>query len=174
LNWDKNYQLQFSDFQSPATEVGQGTNYSVYSTAGFDYAFYMIQAEFMFTKNFNSKVNCTFQRNASSIVARDSTMAYQLLRFSRYSFDLAELFARKFRKKIFEEKSAFSDLSFFRPIYEEMSRELNVQNALAARQTDMGRNEEKLKQLHAEVLREIETLADFCKTCKPPKKKKTS
>ncbi|PBQ32197.1 hypothetical protein CNR22_10575 [Sphingobacteriaceae bacterium] len=172
LAWDKNYQLQFSDFQSPATQVGQGSNYSIYSTASFDYSFYMLQAEFMFTKNFNSKVNCSFQRNASSIVAVDSTMAYQLLNFGRYSFDLAELYARKFRKKIYEEKTAFSDVSFCKPIYEEMSQALNTQHAFAARQCDLGRNEEKLKQLHGEILKEIEMLSDFCKTCKPPKKKK--
>ena len=38
--------------------------------------------------------------------------------------------------------------------------------------TDLGRDKEKLRQIHQDVLAEIAQLANFCKTCKPPKKKK--
>jgi len=42
---------------------------------------------------------------------------------------------------------------------------------LAAKESDAGRNAEKLSILHNEVLEEIHQLVDFCKTCKPQKKK---
>lgn len=170
--WDGNYKLQLSDFQSSATEIGEGNIYSLHSSAGFDFSFYMSNAEFMFTKNFNSKVNCSFNRNAASLVAPDSAMAMDLVDFARYGFDLSELYARKLRKKLYEEKGAFSDISFFKPIYEEIQQEFNERHAIAGKTTDLGRNRAVLYSLQIEVLAEIEQLSDFCKTCKAPKKKK--
>src|SRR5688500_13913553 len=75
VEWDGKYQLQFSAFQSPTTRIGGGNIYSLFGGSSFDFAFHMSNAEFMFTKNFNSKVNCTFKRNLASLVAPDSTRA---------------------------------------------------------------------------------------------------
>lgn len=132
----------------------------------------MSNAEFMFTKNFNSKVNCSFNRSAAAIVAQDSTTAIDLLHFARYQFDLSELYARKLRKKLFEEKAVLSDVSFFKPIHDEIQNELTERNTVAGKTAELGRNRVELEKLHDEVLREIEQLSDFCKNCKPPKKKK--
>ena len=172
VEWNGIYQLQLSDFKSPATQIGEGSVYSVYTGSRMDFSFYMSNAEFVFTKNFNSRVNCTFNRDAASLVAPDSLTALNLLQFSRYDFDLSELYARKFRKKLYEGKRAFSSLSFFQPIYDEIQQELVERHTQAANQTDVGANREKLGELHLEVSREIDALADFCKSCKPGKKKK--
>jgi hypothetical protein len=172
IEWDGNYQLKLSDFQSTATQIG-GTNiYSLNTVSSFDFSFYMSSGEFMFTKNFNSKVNCSFNRNAASLVAPDSLIATDLLFFARYQFDLSELYARKFRKRLFEEKGAFSNVNFFRPIYDEIQREFNERQTIAMKATDLGRDNEKLRQIHQDVIKEIAQLANFCKTCKPPKKKR--
>lgn len=85
---------------------------------------------------------------------------------------MAELYARNLRKQLFEKKGTFSNVTFFQPLYDEIQSQLTERHARAAKETDLGRNREKLNALHQEVLKEIETLADFCKTCKPPKKKK--
>ena len=90
---------------------------------------------------------------------------------ARYTFDLSELYARKFRKKIFEEKKGFSDVIFFRPIYDEIQKEYTAEHTLAGQITELGKNREKLNELHNKVLKEIQILSDFCKTCKPKKKK---
>ena len=172
IEWDGIYQLQLSDFQSPATQIGGVTIYSLHSAASFDFSFSMTSGEFMFTKNFNPKVNCTFRRDAASLVAPDSIFANDLLGFARYEFDLAELYARKFRKRLYEEKDAFSDASFFQPIYDSVQMEFARRHTLAGKMTDVGRNGEKLQELHQEVLNEIQLLPDFCKMCKPSKKKK--
>lgn len=132
----------------------------------------MSNAEFMFTKNFNSKVSCSFNRVAASIVAPDSAIAMDLLLFARYEFDLSELHARKLRKKLYEEKAAFSSVDFFKPASEEIQQQFTQRHAIAAKATDLGKNREKLSELHKEVINEIDQLADFCKQCKPPKKKK--
>lgn len=137
-----------------------------------DFSFYMSNAEFMFTKNFNSKVNCTFKRDAALLVAPDSLTAMDLLSFARYEFDLSELYARKFRKKIYEGKGAFSNVSFLQPIYNDIQAEFTKEHTAAAAATDLGRNKETLKELHDEVLKGIQELPDFCKACKPQKKKK--
>ncbi|MES2679281.1 MAG: hypothetical protein V4635_05320 [Bacteroidota bacterium] len=172
IEWTDNYQLRLSDFQSPATQVGQTTIYSLHPGSGMDFSFYMSKAEFMFTKNFNSKVNCSFNRSAASIIAPDSAIATDLLNFGRYDFDLSELYARKFRKKLYEEKGAFSDISFFKPIYDQVQSEFAERHVIAAKTSDLGRNNEKLRELHGDVLKEIEQFSDFCKECKPVKKKK--
>ena len=171
IEWDGEYQLQLSDFQSPATQIGEGNIYFISVSSSFDFAFHMNSFEFMITKNFNSKVNCSFKRDAAVIVAPDTLMALDLLAFARYEFDLSELYARKFRKKIVENKKGFSDVSFYSPIYDEILKEYAATRALAAKSADLGRNREILSELHSEVLKEIQQLADFCKMCNPKKKK---
>jgi hypothetical protein len=172
IDWDGNYELQLSDFQSSATEIGGSGVNSLQSSSSVDFSFYMSNAEFMFTKNFNSKVNCSFNRSAAAIVAQDSTTAIDLLHFARYQFDLSELYARKLRKKLFEEKAVLSDVSFFKPLHDEIQNELTERNTVAGKTAELGRNRGELEKLHNEVLREIDQLSDFCKNCKPPKKKK--
>src|SRR6185436_19827223 len=88
IDWNGSYQLQFSDFQSSATQISGGNIYSMQSGSSIDFSFAMTNAEFMFTKNFNSKVNCQFKRAAASLVSPDSISAVSLLNFSRYDFDL--------------------------------------------------------------------------------------
>jgi hypothetical protein len=172
LDWDGSYQLQLSDFQASSTQIGSSKIYSIHSGSSFDFAFHMTNAEFMFTKNFNQKVSCSFNRSAASIVAPDSVIAADLLNFARYEFDLAELYARKLRQRLNEAKGTFSDISFSKPVYEQVHKEFNVRHANAGRATDLGRNAQALAALHLDVREELALLADFCKTCKPIKKKK--
>jgi len=172
IAWDGQYQLQLSDFQSQATQIGNVSVYSLHSSGGFEFSFYMSNYEFMFTKNFNSKVNNVFRRDAASLVAPDENTAKDIVSYAQYEFDLSELYARKFRKQLYEQKGAFSNATFFRPIYDNIQKEFTERDTNAGKETDLGRKKDKLKILHEAVLKEIEELADFCKACKPPKKKK--
>lgn len=172
IEWDGKYQLQLSDFASPATQVGSGNVYSLHTVSGPEFAFYMSNAEFMFTKNFNAKVSCNFKRDAAVLTAPDSDSVKYLIDFARFEFDLSELYARKLRKKLYEEKQAFSNVSYMKPLSEENQAAYAKQHGQASQITDLGRKTEKLSELHQMVLQEIETLSDFCKNCKPSKKKK--
>jgi len=171
INWDGEYKIKLSDFQSPATQIGSTNLYSIHSSCGIDFAFSMTNIEFLFTKNFNSKIGNIFKRSSSSIVAPDEIIAASLVNFSQFEFDLSELYARKFRKKVQEEKGSFSSVNFFRPFYDEIQKEFVERDTNAGKDTDLGRKAEKLAKLHQQVLKEIEELSAYCKDCKVVKKK---
>lgn len=172
IDWSPDYELTFEDFLSKKTKIGYGDTYQINSTAGMGFSFQMTNYEWMFTKNFNSRVTSTFNKNAAVLVAPNLDIANSLLAFANYQFDLVELYARKFRKKLYENKSAFTNPSFLEPIYNEIQAELNERHAEAGELSNLGIKSEVMKELHQEVLVEIASLGDFCKECKPPKAKK--
>lgn len=170
MQWNPDYELQLSDYQSPESEIDSSlTSYSVYSGAKIDFSFNMNSVSFMFTKNFNSKIKAVFQKNLAVLIAPDSVTANQLLHFGRYDFDLVELYARKIRKKIYEEKGAFSDSKLFQPIFNELQEEMNTVSAQVFKATNFGKDAVMLQKEHNKVKQEINTLSDFCFNCKPKK-----
>ncbi|MFT5253453.1 MAG: hypothetical protein ACI87N_002491 [Flavobacteriales bacterium] len=172
VEWDGNYKLQLSDFQSQGTQVGGTTVISMQTASSLQFGLQMSNVEFMFTKNFNSKVDCAFQRDGALIVAPDTITAKKLVQFAQYQFNLSELYARKLRQKIFENKATFSDISFVKPLYDSIEKDFIAENGSASKETNLGQDEGKLAVLNTKVLTQIQELADFCKSCKPPKKKK--
>lgn len=172
IEWSPEYQLQLSDFKSPSTELSGADVYGLQTGGSLHFMYKMTNAEFMFTKNFNSKIDNTFRPESAVITAPDTASAMKLLHFAQYAFDLSELYARKLRKRIYEEKGTFSDAGFFKPIYEEIESEMSIRYAAASKASKLGQDESVVKDLHDVVLKEIAELSDFCKTCKPNKKKK--
>lgn len=173
MSWSPGVQLTLTDFQSPETEISKDMDgYSLFSGANIDFSFQMSNIEFIMTKNFNSKVRALFHRDQASIIAPDSLSALQMVAVAQYHFDLAELYARKIRRELYEEKGAFSNASFFQPIFEKYERERSAQSARIFKSTEFGKKEDILKEEHQKVLAEIESFSDFCFDCKPPKKKK--
>ena len=173
INWSSEYELELADFKSPETEINNKlTNYSITSGTQIEFSFHMSTFAFMFTKNFNSKVKTIFNRNSAVIIAPDSIIAKQLLRVSQYSFDLTELYARKFRKELYTKKGAFSGVDFFKPIFNDLQEKMNAENARVLKRTNFGKNENLLAEEHKALLFQIKELSDFCFDCKPPKKKK--
>jgi len=173
IEWSSDRNLRLSDFESETSEINKELNtYAIYSGVQMDFLFQMSNYEFMFTKNFNSKVRTVFNKNSASIIAPDSIIANQLLMVGQYDFDLAELYSRKFRKELYEQKGTFSNVSFFKPIYEKLQAEMSQVNAQVFKDSELGKNSEILEKEHQKVREEIELLSDFCKECKPPKKKK--
>jgi len=171
--WKPDYQLQFSDFESPGVHIGNGNMYSLYSGATFGFSFQMSSYQYMFTRNFNDKIACYFNKQSASLNAPDSLIAWNLLAYAQFSFDLSELYARKFRKEIYENKSTFSSYEIFKEAFDKWQNEYAKRFAEVGQQTDIGQNTEELELLHQEVLKEIEALSDFCKSCKPKKKKRS-
>jgi len=172
MEWNPDYELQLSDYQSTESEINSSlTSYSIYSGSKIDFSFNMNSVSFMFTKNFNSKVRAIFQKNLAVLIAPDSVTANQLLHFGRYDFDLVELYARKIRKKIYEEKGAFSDSKLFQPIFNELQEEMNTVSAQVFKATNFGKDDVMLQKEHDKVKQEIKLLSDFCLSCKPKKSK---
>tara|TARA_R110001583_G_scaffold9315_7_gene44378 strand:- start:850 stop:1440 length:591 start_codon:yes stop_codon:yes gene_type:complete len=173
IEWSPDYQITIEDFKGPQTKINQiGSSVYVQSGVSMELAVQMSNFEFMFTKNFNSKITCTFQKDAATLIAPDSIRAVQLANLVQYDFDLSELYTRKIRKELFENKKTFSNVTFFQPYFDKMIAERNKVSSKIYTDTDFGTNTALLEKEHKEVLKEIDLLSDYCKACKPPKKKK--
>lgn len=173
IDWAPYHQFEIEDFKGSKTNIAAEID-DVYVQSGvvLDFAFQMSNVEFMFTKNFNSKVGCTFQRDAAVLVAPDSLAAKRLIALVQFDFDLTELYARKIRKELFLNKKTFSDATFFQPYFDKMIAERNKISSRVYSETDFGKKAEILAKEHAAVKKEIVLLSDFCKECRPPKNRK--
>ena len=171
IEWDGKYQIQLSDFKSKATQIGNVSSNSIQTASGLNFSIQMTNVEFMFTKNFNSKVSSTFKRESASIIATDTITAERMVKFAQYEFDLSELYARKLRKDLYVNKGTFSDISFLQPLYDAIQKDYVEEHGEASKKTNLGQKRDILIKLNDAVLIRIQELSDFCKTCKPPKKK---
>lgn len=168
IEWHSGYELSLNDFKSPATRLDAAI-LIIQSGTRVHFAYQMSNYEFMFRKNFNDKIFCSFTKTAATLIATDSLAADRLIKLAQYDFDLGELYARKIRKRIFEEKSAFSSAQFFMPIFNELDKERALTYNNTVNNTNFGQDEDALKTLHDTVLQEIDALSEFCKECKPKK-----
>lgn len=73
---------------------------------------------------------------------------------------------------MYHQKGAFSDVNFFKPIFESLQKEMNAESARVVKATDLGRKSSLLEKEHQKVLAGIEALSEYCLNCKPKKKKK--
>lgn len=169
LEWSPDIKLTFSDFKSPATEIGSPVG-SLSPGVAIEFGYQMSAAQFMMTKNFNSKVLCRFDPYSAAIVAPDEITAEQLIGFAQFSFDLGELYSRKLRKKLYEAKGVFSGNDFFQQYYSEIHQRFTSEITESGKLTNFGIESSKLQELHNRVKEELNNYNDFCKTCKPPKK----
>ena len=173
IAWSKEYQLTIKDFKNPETEIAKSvSSVFIQSGATIELGFQMSNFSFMFTKHFNNKVSCTFYRKAALLMAPDSLSADRLVELSQFDFDLSELYARKIRKELYENKKTFSKSNFFEPYFNKMIQERNEKSGQVYKASEFGTAKEVLKKEHEWVLGEIEKLSDYCKSCKPPKKSK--
>jgi len=171
IEWDGKYQIQLSDFKSKATQIGNVSSNIIQTASGLNFSIQMSNVEFVFTKNFNSKVSSTFKQESASIIATDTITAERMVKFAQYEFDLSELYARKLRKDLYGNKGTFSDISFLQPLYDAIQKEYVEEHGEASKNTNLGQKKDILIKLNDDVLIRIQELSDFCKTCKPPKKK---
>jgi len=173
IEWSPNYQIQIDDFKPSRVDINQSiTAISVSSGVMVDFAVQMSNIEFMFTKNFNAKLVCSFNKESASITAPDSLKAGKLLKLVQFDFDLSELYTRKMRKELFENKKMFSNVTFFQPYFDKMNAARNKISSEIYTASNFGENSTFLEKEHAAIKEEINLLSDFCKECKPPKKRK--
>lgn len=171
IEWDGEYKIQLSDFQSVESQIGDVNFYSLSTGSSFGFNIAMNNLVFMFTKNLNSKVSCTFNQEPAVLISPDSLLATQLLDFSQFEFDLNELYARKFRKSLFEEKDALTNMNDINTLYSEAQKNFIAERSRVSKITNMGIESIKLKEIHLKVVEEIELLSEYCKYCKPIKNK---
>ncbi|WP_031443848.1 MULTISPECIES: hypothetical protein [Arenibacter] len=171
IEWKPDYDFKIPDFQGAKTAInGDIDQVLVQSGVILDFEFQMSNVEFMFTKNFNSKVSCIFNRDAAVIMAADSLAAERLIALVKFDFDLSELYARKIRKELYQNKKTFSNATFFQPYFDKMIAERDKISSRIYSESDFGNESDILEREHKVVKKEINALSSFCKECKPLKK----
>ena len=115
IEWDGKYQLQLSDFQSASTQIGNVNMYTIYTGNNIDFSYQMSNYEFMLTKNFNSKVTCSFKPEAAMILAPDTATATDLLEFAKFDFDRAGLKMKPWCARLRSASSGMAQRSRSRP-----------------------------------------------------------
>ncbi len=136
-----------------------------------DFSFNMLGVQFAFTKNFNKYVDAYYAPSLSWIEAGNFTD--QLIRLANLDFDIVELYARKFRKQMYDNKKTTSNINFYNDLYKEVSAEYKSFQAEIQNEIRTTNNLDSLiTQYHLSVNEEIIALEEFCKQCKPKKKKR--
>ena len=166
--WKEGYKLTVLDFQAEAPQNREGQGQTYYLAANLDFNYAMSSYEFMLTKNFNKNVTAYFMPANSWLQQGEGTEI--LLKYAQMDFDLLELYARKCRQQLYAEKNAFSNPDFFQETYnginaEMARRRVEMQNAMAE-------SNSKGEAFYVQILKEVASLAEYCKECKPAKKKK--
>ncbi|WP_420151234.1 hypothetical protein [Spirosoma sp.] len=167
IEWSPTYRLTKADFQLKPSNAGNGQRY--YAACQMDFSYRMSNYEFMFTKNFNRFSRAIFNRKASWM--DEGPLTDRLLDMAQLDFDLVELYTRKIRKRMYEEKRAFSNGDFYQQAINELQRLYSERLAQIVRDTDGGQSEVRTREIHEQIVREINELDEYCKECKPAKKK---
>jgi len=167
IEWSNDYRLSKDDFQAKAPDNG-----SFQSASGSFYVEYEIGGMNLITsRNLNKNVTCFFQKDASYIEDGDAASTEKIIRYQQLLFDLYELQARNLRKKFFEERKIILTKGPAQLREEVASEHIKLVSKVES-ETNQGSELQKTKEWEKWVKNELEALADFCKTCKPNKKKR--
>ncbi len=149
--WDKNRKLEWADFQSksrPNTSNAAATTFCGIS--------YLLNSP---TKKFTSgqvKIESFFIPSKSWAHLEHKTDI--ILMHEQSHFDIAELFARRFRKIIFDKTL---DAKYLQQIYAEIYRDYKNYQQDYETVTSHGRIKEKQLEYSSKIDAEIEQLSDF-------------
>ncbi|MEM7512716.1 MAG: hypothetical protein AAF388_17405 [Bacteroidota bacterium] len=164
IEWSEEYKLQASDFRAPAPNTG--TRQTIQPVTHIDYEFPTKMFQF---KNSNSVIANNFKPLNSWLDEGPHTE--HLLRYAQTIFDLSEISARKLRKKFHENRMRVLT-GKIDEYYNEMSEEMTALVSRYAKETDFGDNLEKQAEWEVYIQETLTEYADYCKSCKLPKKKK--
>ncbi len=171
--WSPDYEITIEDFKSNQTELNpQLTTYSAVPGVSIDFSFSNNVLGFAIKKNFNKEVRAVLNRDASVIISPNEKITKNLIEYCKYYFDLTELYARIFRKKIHEEKKAFSKGDFFQKYFYELQEEMINESARIYKQSNLAKNADIFIQERDKIRRSIDSLNYYCNSCKIPKNKK--
>lgn len=167
IEWSADYKLSASDFLSKAPNSGAMQT----ALGSFSVSYEFGGISLITTRNLNSYVTCSFQKDASYLDKGDDIATKRLLKYQQLIFNLYELQARKLRQKFFIERKRLL-LKGPATLHQEASAEHSQLLAGIEADTFHGASSEEIERWNKWVLQEIETLSEFCKTCKPKKQKK--
>ena len=154
--WDSKKKLTINDFKIKISDENNDAVYSQLvisnSAQGFDFL----------KRNLNSNVENIFLGNASWIDTTKVKNIDKQIEFQQIQFDLAEIQARKFRKKLFIKKWKISKgFDIMNKISNEIMTEFSETRLELIRETEGGHNEEKLSEWKEKIVNELKELNEF-------------
>ena len=154
--WNSENKITIDDFKIKISGENNEAVYSQfmisYSAQGFDFL----------KRNLNNKIGNLFLGNASWIDTTKVENIAERIEFQQTQFDLAEIHARKFRKRLFIKKWKISKgFDIMNKISNEIMTEFSEQRLLLIRETESGGNSEKLTQWKEKITNELQELYEF-------------
>lgn len=139
--WSATDKLTIEDFTIEGSDQKEAPVYSQFMISHSLSAFDVIR------RNFNQKIENMFLGKASWIDTTRVSDIEEQIEFQQMQFDLSEVFARKFRERILIEKGELlKGLEVVDEISDDIMAELSKVRSQMIRETEDGRNPEKLTQ----------------------------
>lgn len=154
LRWDASHKLTVDDFGIKKSNSSSGLSF-----ASFSLEYNVSGLDFM-TKNFNKKVKNTIIKSASWI---DTTQYVTVsLRYQQTLFDIAEVYARKFRKDLKENRKQIAKgLTIVHDINARISSGFAQRRLQFDTETKSGTDTDRLSFWEQQVRQELIDLADY-------------
>ena len=154
--WSSESKLTIDDFK---IKINDGNNEYVYSQFMISHAI----GGFDFMKrNLNQKINNVFLGNASWIDTTKIGSLDKQLDFQQMQFDLSEIQARKFRKRVLIHKGEISKgFDIVNKINNDVMAEFSEIRIKFVNETESGRNEQQMMVWKEKIMTELKALNDF-------------
>lgn len=154
--WSSDQKLTIEDFKIKISDENNDIVFSQFmishSIGGFDFM----------KRNLNQKIENIFLGNASWIDTTKVADIPRQIEFQQMQFDLAEIHARKFRKRALENKGQIAKgFDIVNQINNDIMTEFSKSRLVLVKVTESGRNERKLAEWKEKIETELKELDEF-------------
>ena len=154
--WSSSEKLTLNDFKIKVSGTNNDAAFSqfmiTHAIAGFDFM----------KRNMNQKVGNIFLGNASYIDTTKVENIQKQIDFQQMQFDLSEIQARNFRKRILKDKTKLTKgFDIVNSINNEIMTELTEMRMQLMRETDAGQNEQKIAEWKELIATQLNALDEF-------------
>lgn len=156
LRWSAEQNLCVDDFK---IKTSNGNNADVYSQFMISHT---IGGLDFIKRNLNQKIENIFLGNASWIDTTKINNIHKQLKFQQLQFDLAEVSARKFRKKVLENKKKIAKgFDIINQINNTIMTEFTESRLKLFQESNGGQNEEKIEEWQQKIATKLKELFEF-------------
>ncbi|MBU2938763.1 hypothetical protein KO494_04325 [Lacinutrix sp. C3R15] len=154
--WSSEHKLTIDDFKIKISDDNNDAVYSQFmishAIGGFDFM----------KRNLNQKIENIFLGNASWIDTTKVAEIQKQIDFQQMQFDLAEIHARKFRKRALENKKKIAKgFDIISQINNEIMTEFSESRLELIKETEGGQNEKKIEEWKEKIANELKVLYEF-------------
>ena len=154
--WNSDSKLTIDDFKIKISDENNDAVFSQFmishSISGFDFM----------KRNLNQKIGNIFLGNASWIDTTKIVSIDKQIDFQQMQFDFAEIQARKFRKRVLKDKSKIAKgFDIVNQINNKIMAELSEMRLELIKETESGRNEQKVTEWKEKIATELKELDEF-------------